>query len=131
VRVTSGLRGADVTPACPLADRVPGHAGQLARFAGEEMPVHFRHGRKVSPARAAVASPGRDRAVRVGSAGGRVCSAAGDLDVPQAHMSDHDRVAVGERGLADPLAVDEDAVEAAIVEQHGLAAAVNDHRVAA
>src|SRR5919206_1398675 len=85
---------------------------------------------KICPARAAVASPGRDRAVRVGSAGGRVCSAAGDLDVPQAHMADRDRVAVGQRRLADALAVDEDPVEAAIVEQHGLADAVDDHGVA-
>src|SRR3954468_24064077 len=86
---------------------------------------------KICPARAAVASPGRDRAVRVGSADGRVCSAAGDLDVPQAHMSDHDCVAIFELRLAHAVAVDEDAVEAAVVEQHGAPVAMNEHGVAA
>src|SRR3954463_1935685 len=86
---------------------------------------------KICPARAAVASPGRVRAVRVGSADGRVCSAAGDLDVPQAHVPDDDRVAVVQRRLADALAVDEDAVEAAIVEQDRAAVAMHEHRVAA
>src|SRR5919197_3620534 len=67
---------------------------------------------KICPARAAVASPGRDRAVRVGSADGRVCSAASDLDVPQAHMSDQDRVTVAQGRLAYAIAVDVHAVEA-------------------
>src|SRR5919197_6377358 len=72
---------------------------------------------KICPAEAAVASPGRDHAVRVGSADGRVCSAASDLDVPQAQVSDHDRVAVAELRLADALPVHEDAVQAPVVEQ--------------
>src|SRR6185312_4655184 len=86
---------------------------------------------KICPARAAVASPGRDRAVRVGSADGRVCSAAGDLDVPQAHVPDHDGVAVVQRRLPHALAVDEDAVEAPVVQQDGAAVAVHEHGVAA
>src|SRR5436190_8370142 len=86
---------------------------------------------KICPARAAVASPGRVRAVRVGSAGGRVCSAAGDLDVPQADVPDDDRVAVAQLRLANTVAVDEDSVEAAVVEQHSAPVAVDEHRVTA
>ena len=42
VRLAVGLRRADVAPARPLADRVAGHAGELAGLAGEEVPVQSR-----------------------------------------------------------------------------------------
>src|SRR5918995_3938125 len=87
--------------------------------------------RKICPARAWLASPGRGRAVRVGSADGRDCSAASDLYVPQADVADADPVAIVERRLAHPLPVDIDAVQAPVVEQHGASAAMGQHGVAA
>src|ERR687896_1637515 len=85
--------------------------------------------RKICPARAWLASPGRGHAVRVGSANGRDCSAASDLDVPQVDVADADPVAIAERRLAYPLPVDVDAVEAPVVEQHGAPAAMDHHGV--
>ena len=117
------LRGADVAPAGPLADRGAGHARELTGLAGEEVPVRFRpsrHGR--SYPRPGLPWQARAGIVRCGSVApaAGVCSAAGDLDVPQAHMPDDDRVAVAfSAGLAHALAVYVDAVEAAIVEQDG------------
>src|SRR6185312_10973734 len=59
VRVAARLRGADVAPPRPLADRVPRHSDELARIAGGEVPVHFGHGKDIpGPGRRGKPGPG-------------------------------------------------------------------------
>ena len=97
VRLGRGLRRADVPPARPLADRVPGDAGELPGLTGEEVPMRFRRGATdESYPRLGLPWQARAGIVRRGSVAPAavVRSAAGDLDVPQAHMPDDDGVAV-------------------------------------
>src|SRR5215212_10388340 len=54
-----------------------------------------------------------------------------DLEEADRHLAEADLVAMGEHGLADPLAVDEDPVEAAVVEDHDHLAPCRHHGVAA
>src|SRR5829696_2641948 len=54
-----------------------------------------------------------------------------DAEEADRDVAEADLVAVRQHGLADPLAVDEDAVEAAIVEHDDHVAARGDHGVAA
>ena len=54
-----------------------------------------------------------------------------DVDVVQAVAADDDLVAVGQRAPLDPLAVDEHAVEAAVVEHAHAVGLAHDQRVAA
>src|SRR5215207_3340075 len=54
-----------------------------------------------------------------------------DLEKADRDVTEADLVAVGEDGLAHALAVDEHAVEAAVVEHHDEVVARRDHRVAA
>src|SRR5688500_20225321 len=54
-----------------------------------------------------------------------------DVQEADGDVAEADLVAVGEDGLADALAVDDDAVEAAVVEHHHDLVADGDHGVAA
>jgi hypothetical protein len=55
---------------------------------------------------------------------------SGELAVGEHHLADDDHVAVGERRLGHPAAVDVGAVRRAVVEDPQLARAVDDDRVA-
>src|SRR6202012_3020855 len=64
--------------------------------------------------------------------GARVAHAGdhGDVDEVQVMAADHDLVTVGERAPLHPLAVDEHAVEAAVVEHPQAGRLADDQRVA-
>jgi endonuclease YncB( thermonuclease family) len=54
-----------------------------------------------------------------------------DVDEAEGHLADGDHVAVGQGSLLDPLAVDADAVQAPVIEDHRQLAAPRDQRMAA
>src|SRR5918997_4493770 len=78
------------------------------------------------PGPGSLGKPGPSRAPRAVSPATASRSAAGYFAIPRAHVSDRDAVAIAQHRLADPLAVDEHAVEAAIVEDHRPPAPVDD-----
>src|SRR5215217_8536702 len=85
-------------------------------------PASIRRRRSVSCASIPRSIRG-SRAMARDSAMARARGDSGDLEVADRDVAEADLVAVGEDGLADALAVDGDAVEAAVVEHdHDLAA---------
>ena len=134
VRVAVGLRGADVAPARPLADRVAGHAGELSDLTGREVPVRASR----SWPRERYARPGLGWQARAGVMRcGSVAPTAGTAQPP---VTSTYRKLTWPMPIQSPSLsaasltrspVDEDAVEAPVVEQHGAAAAVGHHGVTA
>ena len=91
-------------------------------------------GQQRAPATCAVApqiSIGRSRRAVAGAGCKRMPEIDRHIDEVQVVAADHDLVAVGERAPLDPLAVDEHAVEAAVVEHAQAVRLADDQRVAA
>src|SRR4051812_22297677 len=111
-KMSVSVRTAVVFPVPPFCERtaiVAAIVGRLARVGGR------RSGRQLAPA------------ARRGSGG---LALRGDLDEAQAVAAHEHLVTVLERAPLHPLAVDEHAVEAAVVEHANAVGAADDQRMA-